>query len=258
MDFKLSDEQRLIRKAARDFSFKELAPNAREWEEKHHFSREVFEMMGDLDFTGLYVPEEYDGTNVGRLTAALVFEELAKGCYATAVYLTVHNMVTNLICQYGTEEQKERWVKPLARGEKLGAYSLTEAEAGSDAAALSTSAVRKNGGYVVNGTKLYVTSGGVADVYAVMVRTSDAHKSKGISTLIVEKGTPGFAFGPHEAKMGLNASPTTELHFNNCFVPEENILGAEGLGFNFAMTALNGGRINIGACSVGLAQQAFD
>lgn len=258
MDFKLTDEQRLIRKAARDFSFKELAPNAREWEETHTFSREIFDKMGELDFAGLYVPEEYGGTDVGRLTAALVFEELAKGCFATAVYLSVHNMVANLIYRYGSEEQRERFVKPLALGEKLGAYSLTEGDAGSDAAALSARAEKVDGGYKLNGTKLYVTSGGVADIYAVMMRTDESQKQRGISAVIVEKGTPGLSFGPHESKMGLNASPTTELTFNDCFIPDENLLGQEGRGFNFALTALNGGRINIGASAVGLAQQAFD
>lgn len=258
MDFKLNDEQRLIRKAARDFAAKELAPNAREWEETATFSTQAFNKMGQLDFTGLYVPENYGGTGVGRLTAAVIFEELAKGCFATAVYLSVHNMVTNLIYHYGNEEQRERWVKPLALGEKLAAYSLTEGDAGSDAANLQTSAVKTDRGYVVNGTKLYVTSGEVADVYAVMVRTDEGQKQKGISALVVEKGTPGFTFGPHEPKMGLNASPTTELHFNDCFVPHENLLGEEGKGFNMALTALNGGRVSIGACSTGLAQQAFD
>jgi alkylation response protein AidB-like acyl-CoA dehydrogenase len=258
MDFKLTDEQRLIRRAARDFATKELAPNARDWEEKHFFSRDVFDKMGELDFTGLYIPEEYGGTAVGRLTGALVFEEMAKGCFATAVYVSVHNMVANLVYRYGNEEQRHRLCKPLARGEKLGAYSLTEADAGSDAAALSCTAVKQDGGYLLNGTKLYVTSGGVADLYAVMVRTDESLKQKGISALIVEKGTPGFTFGPHEAKMGMNASPTTELIFNNCFVPAENLIGEEGKGFNFALSALNGGRVNIGACALGLAQQAFD
>lgn len=258
MDFKLTDEQRLIRKAARDFSFKELSPNAREWEETHTFSRKVFDKMGELDFTGLYVPEEYGGTDVGRLTAVLVFEELAKGCFATAVYLSVHNMVANLIYRYGNEDQRERFAKPLALGEKLGAYSLTEGDAGSDAAALSARAEKVDGGYKLNGTKLYVTSGGVADIYAVMMRTDETQKQRGISAVIVEKGTPGLTFGPHESKMGLNASPTTELIFNDCFIPDANLLGEEGRGFNFALTALNGGRVNIGASAVGLAQQAFD
>lgn len=258
MDFKLTDEQRLIRKAARDFATKELAPNAREWEETHTFSRAVFDKMGRLDFTGLYVPEEYGGTGVGRLTAALIFEELAKGCFATAVYMSVHNMVVSLIYQYGNEEQRERFVKPLAMGQKLGAYSLTEADAGSDAANLSCRAAKVDGGYLVNGTKLYVTSGGVADIYAVMVRTDESQKQKGISALALEKGTPGFSFGPFEAKMGLNATPCTELHFQDCFVPDTNLLGEEGKGFNMALGALNGGRIGIGACAVGLAQQAFD
>jgi len=258
MDFKLTDEQRLIRKAARDFAAKELAPNVREWEETATFSHDTFDKMGRLDFTGLYVPEKYGGTGVGRLTAAVIFEELSKGCFATAVYLSVHNMVANLIYQYGNEEQRERWVEPLAAGKKLAAYSLTEAEAGSDAASLSTTAVKTDGGYLLNGTKLYVTNGGIADVYAIMVRTDDTEKQKGISAVVVEKGTSGFTFGPHEPKMGLNASPTTELHFNDCFIPAENLLGEEGRGFNMALTALNGGRISIGACSTGLAQQAFD
>jgi len=258
MDFKLTDEQRLIRKAARDFATKELAPHEREWEEKAIFPREVFDKMGELDFTGLYVPEEYGGTGVGRLTGALIFEEIAKGCFARAVDLSVHNMVTHLIYHHGNEEQRERFVKPLAMGQKLAAYSLTEGEAGSDAAALSTSAVKTDGGYLINGTKLYVTSGEVADIYAVMVRTDETQKQKGISAVVVEKGTPGFTFGPHEPKMGLNSSPTTELNFNDCFIPEENLLGEEGKGLNIALTALNGGRISIGASATGLAQQAFD
>jgi alkylation response protein AidB-like acyl-CoA dehydrogenase len=258
MEFKLNDEQRLIRKAARDFAVKELAPNAREWEETATFSRKVFDKMGELDFAGLYVPEQYGGTEVGRLMAAVIFEEIAKGCFSTAVYLSVHNMVANLIYRYGSEEQREKWVKPMAMGEKLGAYSLTEAEAGSDAANLSTLARKVDGGYVINGTKLYVTSGGVADIYAVIVRTDEDQKQKGISAVVIEKDTPGFSFGPHEPKMGMNASPTTELVFKDCFVPDGNILGEEGKGFNMALTALNGGRVSIGACAVGLAQQAFD
>ncbi len=203
-------------------------------------------------------PSSTGGTGVGRLTAAVIFEELAKGCFATAVYMSVHNMVVNLIYAYGNEDQRQRWVFPLARGEKLGAYSLTEADAGSDAAALSASAVKTKGGYVLNGTKLYVTSGGVADIYAVMVRTDETQKQKGITAMIVEKETPGFSCGPHEPKMGCNASPTTELYFKDCFIPEENRLGEEGEGFGMALSALNGGRVGIGACAVGLAQQALD
>ncbi len=258
MDFKLNDEQRLIRKAARDFANKELGPNSREWEESATFSRATFDKMGKLDFTGLYVPEEYGGTGVGRLTAAVIFEELAKGCFATAVYVSVHNMVANLVFTYGNEDQRHKWAKPMAMGKKLGAYSLTEADAGSDAANLNASAVKVDGGYLVNGTKLYVTSGGVADYYAVMLRTDESQKQKGISAFIVEKDTPGFSFGPHEPKMGMNASPTTELHFQDCFIPAENLIGDEGKGLNMALSALNGGRISIGACSCGLAQQALD
>lgn len=258
MDFKLNDEQRLIRKAARDFANKELGPNSREWEETATFSRSTFDKMGKLDFTGLYVPEEYGGTGVGRLTAAVIFEELAKGCFPTAVYVSVHNMVANLVYTYGNEEQRHKWAKPMAMGKKLGAYSLTEADAGSDAANLNASAVKVDGGYLVNGTKLYVTSGGVADFYAVMLRTDDTQRQKGISAFIIEKDTPGFSFGPHEPKMGMNASPTTELHFQDCFVPQNNLIGEEGKGLNMALSALNGGRVSIGACSCGLSQQALD
>jgi alkylation response protein AidB-like acyl-CoA dehydrogenase len=258
MEFDLTEEQKLIKKAARDFAKKELAPYSREWEEKKIFSRKVFELMGDLDFTGLYCPEEYGGTGVGRLSAALIFEELAKGCFATTVYLTVHNMVAHLIYEYGNEEQRNRWVRPLCEGKFLGAYSLTEAGAGSDAAALITSAKRHGDGYIINGVKLFVTSGGVADVYTVMARTDETQKQRGISAFVVEKGTRGLSFGEHEDKMGLNASPTTELIFEDCFVPKSNLLGEEGQGFKIAMKALNGGRISIGASAVGLAQQAFD
>ncbi len=258
MDFDLTEEQLLIKKAARDFAEKELAPYARDWEEKKTFSRRVFDLMGELDFTGLYCPEEYGGTGIGRLSAALIFEELAKGCFATTVYLTVHNMVAHLIYQYGNEEQRQKWVVSLCNGKSLGAYALTEAGAGSDASAIITSAKRHGDGYLLNGSKLFVTSGGVADLYAVMVRTDETQKQKGISAVIVEKGMPGFSFGEHEDKMGLNAIPTTELILDDCNIPRSNFLGEEGQGFKIAMTALNGGRISIGASAIGLAQIAFD
>lgn len=258
MDFDLTEEHYLIKEAARDFAAKELAPHARDWEEKKIFSRRVFELMGELDFTGLYCPEEYGGTGIGRLSSALIFEELAKGCFATTVYLTVHNMVAHLIYQYGREEQRKKWVTPLCKGKFLGAYALTEAGAGSDASALSTSAKRHGDGYLLNGSKLFVTSGGVADLYAVMVRTDETQKQKGISAVVVEKGMPGLSFGEHEDKMGLNATPTSELILDDCYIPRSNLLGEEGQGFKIAMTALNGGRVSIGASAIGLAQCAFD
>lgn len=258
MDFDLTEEHYLIKEAARDFAAKELAPHARDWEEKKIFSRRVFELMGELDFTGLYCPEEYGGTGIGRLSSALIFEELAKGCFATTVYLTVHNMVAHLIYQYGREEQRKKWVTPLCKGKFLGAYALTEAGAGSDASALSTSAKRHGDGYLLNGSKLFVTSGGVADLYTVMVRTDETQKQKGISAVVVEKGMPGLSFGEHEDKMGLNATPTSELILDDCYIPRSNLLGEEGQGFKIAMTALNGGRVSIGASAIGLAQCAFD
>jgi alkylation response protein AidB-like acyl-CoA dehydrogenase len=256
--FTLNDEQREIQELARRFAQNEVAPHAEEWSERAHFPRELFPKMAELGLAGMLVPEEVGGANLGRLTAAVVFEQLAGADLATAVWLSVHNMVTNLIYRYGSAEQHQRWVVPMAAGHLLGAFSLSEAGAGSDAASLTASARRDGGDYIVNGSKMWVTSGGVADVYAVMVKTDPAAGARGVTCLIVEKDTPGFSYGKLEHKMGLHSSPTRELLFENCRVPVANRLGQEGEGFKIALSSLDGGRINIGASATGLAGAALE
>lgn len=258
MIFKFSDEQEAIREVARDFATKELAPHDAEWDENKICDRSVLKKMGELGFTGMLAGEEYDGYNLGRLTTALVFEELSKGSFSVVGPLTVHNLIGSLICAYGNEDQRQNFVKPLARGEKLGALSLSEEGAGSDAKALKTKAVVDGDFYVINGRKIFCTSGGEAEIYVVIVRTEDSFDDRKYSAIIVEKGTPGLSFGPPEKKMGYSAYPTTDVIFEDCKVPRENLLGHEGEGFKIVMAALNGGRVNIGAISVGLAQAALD
>jgi alkylation response protein AidB-like acyl-CoA dehydrogenase len=256
--FTLNDEQREIQEVARRFAQQELAPHAGEWDERAHFPGELFPKMADLGLAGMLVPEEVGGANLGRLLAAVVFEQLASADLTSAVWLSVHNMVTSLIYRYGNAEQHQRWVAPMAAGKLLGAFSLSEAGAGSDAAALTTSARREGDSYLLNGSKMWVTSAGVADVYAVMVKTDPAAGARGITCLIVEKGTPGFSIGKLEHKMGLHGSPTGELLFEECRVPLANRLGQEGQGFKIALASLDGGRINIGAAATGLAGAALE
>jgi alkylation response protein AidB-like acyl-CoA dehydrogenase len=256
--FALNDEQREIQQLVRRFAQHELAPHAEEWAERAYFPREIFPQMAQLGLAGMLVPEEVGGTNLGRLMGAIVFEELARADLTTAVWLSVHNMVTNLIYRYGGDEQRQRWVTRLAAGELLGAFSLSEANSGSDAAALTASARREGDSYLVNGSKLWVTSGGAAEVYVVMVRTTPGSGAHGISALVIEKDTPGFSFGKLEHKMGLHASPTRELLFEDCRVPVANRLGQEGEGFKIALSSLDGGRINIGASATGLSSAALE
>lgn len=264
MNFDLNEEQQDIRDTVRRFAGQEMTPYAEEWDETYHFPREVYTKMADLGLMGMTTPEEFGGSQLSRLTAALVYEELAKGEMATAVGLSVHNMVTGSIARFGNDEQRERWVSRLACGELLGAFSLSEAGSGSDAASLQCRAERDGDEYVLNGTKLWVTNGGEADVYLLMARTGTqgAHQgssgASGITCLVVEKGTLGFSFGKTERKMGLHSSPTRELIFDNCRVPVSNRIGAEGQGFKIALASLDGGRVNIGAIAVGVAQAAFD
>ncbi len=256
--FLLNDEQREIQQMVRRFAQNELAPHAEEWSERAYFPREIFPQMASLGLAGMLVPEEVGGTNLGRLMGAVVFEELARADMTTAVWLSVHNMVTNLIYRYGNDTQRQRWVTRLAAGELLGAFSLSEANSGSDAAALTASARREGEHYIVNGSKLWVTSAGVAEVYVVMVRTGPDSGAHGISALVIEKDMPGFSIGKLEHKMGLHASPTGELLFENCRVPVANRLGQEGEGFKIALSSLDGGRINIGASAVGLSSAALE
>jgi alkylation response protein AidB-like acyl-CoA dehydrogenase len=241
-----------------DFARRTLVPRAAELDESGEFSWDNFREMAGLGLTGLLTPVEYGGSAASRLTAAMVAEGIAKGCAGTGASLAVHLMVQTLIDRFGLPEQKQRWLPLLASGERLAAFSLTEPGAGSDAASLITRAQLDGDAYVVNGTKVFVTSGGEADLYAVMVRTGGPGAS-GISTLMIEKGAKGFHFGKKEQKMGFGASPTMELIFEDCRVPRENLLGGqEGIGFKVAMSALDGGRISVGAAAVGVAQAAFD
>jgi alkylation response protein AidB-like acyl-CoA dehydrogenase len=258
MKFDLDEEQSDIRDMVRRFTEHEITPYAEEWDEMKHFPREIYHKMAGLGLMGMTTPEEYGGSALSRLSGALVYEELAKGEMATAVGLSVHNMVVGSIARFGNPEQRHRWVSSLASGELLGAFSLSEAASGSDAASLRCRAEFSDGIYVLNGTKLWVTNGGEAEIYLLMARTSGDKGSAGISCFVVEKDTPGFSFGKTERKMGLHSSPTRELIFENCEIPVANRLGEEGQGFKIALSSLDGGRINIGAIAVGVAQAAFE
>ena len=258
MKFDLDEEQSDIRDMVRRFTEQEITPHAEAWDEQEYFPREVYTKMADLGLMGMTTPEEYGGSALSRLTGALAYEELAKGEMATAVGLSVHNMVAGSIARFGKEQQRRRWVSKLASGELLGAFSLSEAAAGSDAASLQCRAENQGDRYLVNGSKMWVTNAGEADIYLLMARTSESKGSMGISCFVVEKGTPGFSFGKKERKMGLHSSPTRELLFEDCTIPTANRIGEEGQGFKIALSSLDGGRINIGAVAVGVAQAAFE
>jgi alkylation response protein AidB-like acyl-CoA dehydrogenase len=258
MDFDLDEEQTEIRDTVRRFTQQEITPHAEAWDENNQFPRHIYQQMAQLGLMGMTTPEELGGNPLSRLTAAIVYEELAKGEMATAVGLSVHNMVTGSIAHFGNQEQRQHWVRALAQGELLGAFSLSEAASGSDAASLQCHAEHRDDHYLLNGTKMWVTNGGEADIYLLMARTGGNKGSHGITCFVVEKGTPGFSFGKTERKMGLHSSPTRELIFTDCKVPIANRIGEEGQGFKIALSSLDGGRINIGAIATGVAQAAFD
>ena len=257
MKFDLDEEQSDIRDMARRFTEEQLTPYAERWDEQNYFPREVYTRMAELGLTGMTTPEEYGGSALSKLSGALVYEELARGDMATAVGLSVHNMVTGSIAHFGNEEQRIRWTPGLASGELLGAFSLSEAASGSDAASLQCRAERQGDHYILNGTKMWVTNGGEADIYLLMARTTQGRGSSGVSSFVVEKGTLGFSFGKTERKMGLHSSPTRELIFEDCTIPATQRLGEEGQGFKIALSSLDSGRVNIGAVAVGVAQAAF-
>jgi alkylation response protein AidB-like acyl-CoA dehydrogenase len=257
MQFELDEEQIEIRDTVRRFTEQEITPHAEDWDEQNYFPRPVFSRMAELGLWGMTVPDEYGGSPLSRLSAALVYEELAKGDMGTAVGLGVHNMVAGTLARFGNEEQRARWLPGMVSGELFGAFSLSEASAGSDAARLQCRAERRGERYIINGSKLWVTSGGEAEIYMLMARTDADSGSKGISCFIVEKGTPGFSFGKRERKMGLHSSPTRELLFDSCEIPAGQRLGEEGQGFKIALSALDGGRVNVGAIATGVAQAAF-
>lgn len=259
MDLKLTQEQEMIRKMARDFAEKELAPVAAEMDEKGEVHFGNIRKMAQLGFLGLTTPEEYGGAGLDTVSYSIAIEELSKACASTAIVMAVQNSLVNyILLKFGTEEQKQKYLTALAQGEKIGAFALTEPGAGTDAAAQQTTAVRDGDNYVINGSKHFITNGGFADIVLLFAMTDKAAGHRGISCFIVEKGTPGFSVGKHENKMGIRASNTCELIFEDCKVPVENRLGEEGSGFKIAMTALDAGRIGVGAQAVGIAQAALD
>ncbi len=258
VDFSLSEDQLAFQRTARDFARERLLPNAGRWDEERHFPAEELREAAALGFAGIYVAEEHGGTGLTRLDAALIFEELATADPSTAAFLTIHNMVAGMIARFGNDEQRERFLPDILTAKSFVSYCLTEPGSGSDAAALKTRAQPLgNAHYRLNGSKAFISGGGTADLYATMVRTGD-ETARGISCVVVEKGTAGLSFGKPERKMGWNSQPTTAVDFTDCDIPVANRIGAEGEGFRFAMMGLDGGRINIAACSLGGAQACLD
>jgi len=257
MDFALNDDQRAVEDTARRFASERLAPNAAEWDEKEIFPVDVLREAAALGFASIYVKSDVGGSEMGRLDAAIIFEELSAGCTSTAAFVSIHNMASWMIDRFGTEQQRKRFLPKLTTMEHIASYCLTEPGAGSDAASLKTKAVKDGDHYVLNGGKAFISGAGVSDLYVCMVRTGE-DGPKGISCLVVEKGAPGLSFGKKEKKMGWNSQPTAQVIFEDCRVPVANRIGAEGEGFRIAMMGLDGGRINIGACSVGTARAALD
>src|SRR5882724_6967692 len=257
MDFELSEDQRAIEGAARRFSRERLAPFAAEWDEKAYFPVDTLREAAALGFAAIYVKSDVGGSEMSRLDAAIIMEELSAGCTSTAAFLSIHNMASWMIDRFASNEQRKRFIPKLTTMEKIASYCLTEPGSGSDAAALKTRAMKDGDHYVLNGSKAFISGAGTSDIYVCMVRTGE-DGPKGISCLVVEKGTPGLSFGKHERKMGWNSQPTAQVIFEDCRVPGANRIGAEGDGFRIAMSGLDGGRINIGACSVGTARAALE
>lgn len=257
MDFHLNDEQRAIQDMARDFAENEFAPHAEAWDRDHIFPENALQKAAELGLAGIYVGEDVGGSDLRRIDAAIIFEELSKGCTSTAAYLSIHNMATWMIDSFGSETMRQKYCPKMTKMEWFGSYCLTEPGAGSDAASLRTKATLDGDHYVLNGAKAFISGGGRSEVYVVMVRTGE-EGPKGISAIVVDKGTPGLSFGAQEKKLGWHSQPTCVVNFEDCRVPVENLLGVEGEGFKIAMKGLDGGRINIGACSLGAAQASLD
>ena len=259
MDFELSGEQAQLRKTVREFAERELGPHSREWDEKQGFPREVFSRLGGLGVAGCCWPEEYGGSGLSTLDWAVVMEELARVDAGVALSLAAHHSLCSAhVHLSGDEEQKRRFLPPLARGEKVGCWGLTEPGSGSDAGGMRTTAVRDGKHWVLNGSKNFITNGGIADTAVVMAVTDRAAGKKGISAIVVERGTPGFRSGKKEDKLGVRSSDTSELAFEDCRVPAENLLGREGMGFVDTLKILDKGRVGIAAFSVGIAQAALE
>ncbi len=257
MDFALSDEQQMIFDMAYDFGQAEIAPHAMQWEEDGTIPKRLWPQISALGFGGLYVSEDYGGSGLSRLDATLVFEALAMACPAVGSFLSIHNMCGGMIDKFGSPESKAKWLPNICSMHSVFSYALTEPGSGSDAATLRTKATRNNAGYSLNGSKAFISGGGYSDAYIVMARTG-ADGPKGISSMVVEAGTKGLSFGAPEKKMGWKAQPTTQVQFDDCLIPAENLIGEEGKGFSYAMAGLDGGRLNISASALGGAQNALN
>jgi hypothetical protein len=257
MDFDLSSEQRAFQATARQFARDEMMPQARHWDEGEIFPVESLRKAAALGFGGIYVKEDVGGSALSRLDAALIFEELAQGCTSTAAYISIHNMAAWMIDGFGSDAVRQKFLPKLTTMEHFASYCLTEPGAGSDAASLSTRAKRDGEHYVLDGAKAFISGGGVSDIYVVMARTGEA-RPRGISCIVVEKGAKGLSYGAPEKKLGWKSQPTAMVMFENCRVPATNLVGKEGQGFRIAMAGLDGGRLNIGACSIGGAQFCLD
>ncbi|MCR9834932.1 acyl-CoA dehydrogenase family protein [Vibrio parahaemolyticus] len=257
MDFELNEDQRAFADTAQQFALERLAPMAAEWDEKQIFPTDVLREAGELGFLSLYTPEEHGGLGLSRLDASIIFEQLAMGCTSTTAFMTIHNMVSWMVASFATEDVRAKYCPKLVTGEWLGSYCLTEPNAGSDAASLTTTASKKGDRYVLNGGKAFISGAGETDVLVVMARTGEAG-AKGVSAFVVPAQADGISYGRKEPKMGWNSQPTRAVTFENVVIPVSHLLGEEGQGFIFAMKGLDGGRINIATCSVGTAQQALN
>jgi alkylation response protein AidB-like acyl-CoA dehydrogenase len=257
MPFDLNPDQRQIVETARSFAMEQLRPNAAQWEAEERLDRSVLQVMAAIGFAGIYVRNEYGGSGLDRLDAVLAFEQLARGCVSTAAFLSIHNMAASMIDVYGDEAQRKRWLPALCHMELIASYCLTEPAAGSDAGGIRTTAEKRGGEYVLNGSKAFISGANFSDVYVVMARTGQSGPH-GISCFLVEKDRAGLSFGKNERKMGWRAMPTAQVMFDDCAIPAENLIGVEGEGFLYAMEALDGGRLNIGACSLGGAGEALE
>jgi len=255
--FGLTEEQLAIQQTAQKFTADRITPFAAEWDERHIFPRETIRAAAQLGFASIYVSRDSGGMELGRLEAALIMEAMAYGCPSTSAFISIHNMASWMIDTFGSARVKAKYLPALVGMDQIASYCLTEAGSGSDAAALQTKALRDGDHYVVSGTKQFISGGGANDVYVTMVRTGD-ESPRGISCLVIEKDMPGVSFGPNERKLGWHSQPTTQVMFDGVRVPAENLVGAEGAGFRIAMSGLDGGRLNIGACSLGGAQRCLD
>jgi alkylation response protein AidB-like acyl-CoA dehydrogenase len=259
LEFSLTDEQQQLRRTVREFAEGEIAPHVMEWDEVSHFPFEIIPTLAEMGFLGVIFPEKYGGAGMGYVEYAIIIEELSRVDGSIGIIVAAHNsLCTNHIYKFGTEEQKQKYVVPLAQGKKLGCWSLTEPEAGSDAGGTRTVAAKRDGGWLINGSKTFTTNGHYADVCVGMAVTDASKKSHGISAFIIEKGTPGFRPGKKENKLGLRASDTSEVIFSDCRVPAENLLGKEGEGFINSLQILDGGRISIASLGLGMAQGAYE